>query len=294
MPRPDVFEQVQAGKATAGVVPFENSTNGSVVFTLDYLADHDGRYGDITVAGEIYVDVHHFLLGHSPPLSNAEDAAEHSGTCTPTAADPVPMRPKAKPLTSLKHVRRLYSHPQAFGQCNAFISAYLKGVEIFDVSSTSKAAEVVSQDKTGTWAAVSSELASELYGMDVLGKSIEDREDNTTRFLIIAKSSCRPDDWCLVKSPRAQPGRKSMVSFTVPHTAPGALADVLSCFRAFGLNLTSINSRPSLKVPFQYIFFVEFAGHADDDGDGRVQGVLDRIGEVAESWRKLGNWERYR
>lgn len=289
-----MFDYVQDGHATAGVVPFENSTNGSVVFTLDNLADRANRYRDITVDGETYVDVHHCLVGHKNPSPILEETAEGSGTCTPTATDPSPSRPRSRPLGNLKHIQRLYSHPQAFGQCMAFISTYLKGVEIFEVSSTSKAAEIVSKDTTGTWAAISSELAAELHGLDYLGKSIEDRADNTTRFLIIGTNPTIPDDWDLVRQSIAKSGSKSLVSFTVPHTSPGALADVLSCFRAFDLNMTSINSRPSLVQPFQYIFFVEFEGHKHDDPDGRVKGALDKISRVAESWRWLGSWKRYR
>lgn len=293
-PGVDVFDQVQDGHVQAGVVPFENSTNGSVVFTLDNLADRANRYPDITVDGETYVDVHHCLVGHKGPVLALEEPAEGSGTCTPTATDPSPSKPSSKPLSSVKHIQRLYSHPQAFGQCTAFISTYLKGVEIFEVSSTSKAAEIVSKDTTGTWAAISSELAAKIHGLDYLGKSIEDREDNTTRFLVIGTNPTTPKDWEQTKQAIAQTGSKSLVSFTVPHTSPGALADVLSCFRAFNLNLTSISSRPSLVQPFQYIFFIEFEGHKHDDPDGRVNGALEKISQVAESWRWLGSWQRYR
>ncbi|EGR46638.1 uncharacterized protein TRIREDRAFT_80151 [Trichoderma reesei QM6a] len=277
----DVFDQVQFGEVKAGVVPIENSTNGSVVFTLDNLADRNGRYKDITVDGEIFVDVHHCLVGHRNP--------------TPTLTDPRPSKPRSKPLASLRHIKRLYSHPQAFGQCNAFISTYLKGVEIFDVSSTSKAAEIVSQDTTGTWAAISSELAANLmHGLDMLARSIEDRDDNTTRFLIIGKNTTVPKDWNLVKHAEGKTGTRTLISFTVPHTSPGALAEVLSGFKSYNLNLTSINSRPSLLAPFQYIFFIEFEGNKYDDPDGRVKGALDNIDRVAQSWRLLGSWERYR
>lgn len=230
-------------------MPFENSTNGSVVFTLDNLADRANRYPDITVDGETYVDVHHCLVGHKNPAPALEDTAEGSGTCTPTATDPSPSKPRSRPLSNLK------------------------GVEIFEVSSTSKAAEIVSKDTTGTWAAISSQLAAELHGLDFLGKSIEDREDNTTRFLVLGTNAAGPRDVESTKHAIAQKGSKSLVSFTVPHTSPGALADVLSCFRAFNLNLTSINSRPSLVQPFQYIFFIEFEGHKHDDPDGRVNGA---------------------
>ena len=292
-PRLDIFDLVQDGETVAGVVPFENSTNGHVVFTLDNLADRTGRYKDIVVNGEIYVDVHHFLLGHrSAPVP--DETNEGSGTCTPTAINPNPLKPVSKPLHSLKHVKRLYSHPQAFGQCNNFLSTYLKGIEIVDISSTSKAAEIVSQDTTGTWAAISSALAADVYELDVLGKSIEDRADNTTRFLIIGAKPTSREGHSPTKQSTAKTGNKSLVSFTVPHSSPGALADVLSCFKSYNLNITSINSRPSLMAPFQYIFFVEFEGHKSEDPDGRVKGALDKIGRVAHSWRWLGSWERYR
>ncbi|PTB61519.1 PDT-domain-containing protein, partial [Trichoderma citrinoviride] len=109
----DVFDQVQFGEVKAGVVPIENSTNGSVVFTLDNLADRNGRYKDITVDGEIFVDVHHCLVGHRNP-SPMLDLDDHgSGTSTPTLNDPRPSKPKSRPLANLRHIKRLYSHPQA-------------------------------------------------------------------------------------------------------------------------------------------------------------------------------------
>ena len=86
---------------------------------------------------------------------------------------------------------------------------------------------------------------------------------------------------------------KSMVSFTVPHHTPGALADVLGCFKRRGLNLTSINSLPSLIAPFQYLFFVEFKGSRWDDPEGRVSGLVgdvEWVEGVAERWRGLGSW----
>ncbi|KAG6128368.1 hypothetical protein E4U34_003972 [Claviceps purpurea] len=290
----DVFEVTQDGFTTAGIVPFENSTNGSVVFTLDNLADRHGRYKDVTIDGEIFVGVHHCLVGRRDPSEPAEvESPEGSGTCTPTATDPSPLKPRTAPLTSIRHVKRVYSHPQAFGQCTAFLSSYLRDVEMLEVSSTSKAAEMASEDETGTSAAIATHLASELYKLDLLGENIEDREDNTTRFLIIGTNRAPCSDQLWQEQSMAKTGSKSLVSFTVPHTAPGALADVLSCFREFNLNMTSINSRPSLLAPFQYTFFVEFLGHRHDDPDGRVKQALDRIDQVAQSWRWLGSWDMY-
>lgn len=307
-----------------GVVPFENSTNGSVVFSLDCFADRDRLYPDIAVCAEIYLDVHHYLVGRLPPASlsgssavlttggvpsNLADDHAESGTRTPTVSEPHPPTPRARPRADLSHIRRLYSHPQAWGQCTAFLSTYLKGVEAVDVSSTSRAAELVAADPTGTSAAVSSAVAARLHGIDVLAECIEDRPDNTTRFFVVCNESLASSSTSSSIGNRSgvadrngsstggdddSARTKSLVSFTVPHEEPGALADVLGCFRRFELNLTSINSRPSLVKPFQYVFFVEFRGHKFRDPEGRVKGVLEAVGAVAETWRWLGSWDDQR
>ncbi|KAI0447990.1 Prephenate dehydratase-domain-containing protein [Xylaria telfairii] len=314
-----IFDTTQSGAATYGVVPFENSTNGSVVFTLDYFADRSNEYKDLNVCREIYLDVHHCLLGHiapppsSPPSSSTDHTAsstlaphpkeseadkEASGQRTPTAEQPHPKAARSRPLHPIAHVRRVYSHPQAFGQCTAFLGSWLRGVETVDVSSTSRAAELALADASGESAALSSAVAASLLGLDVLARNIEDREDNTTRFFVLRRgvgdsdgaTEEEEDDANLLSS------TKSLLSFTVPHRSPGALADVLSCFRRGGLNLTSINSRPSLAgvAAFEYIFFVEFEGHRFRDPRGRVARVLGDVATVARTSRWLGSWENMR
>jgi prephenate dehydratase len=165
----------------------------------------------------------------------------------------------------------------------------LKGIERIDVSSTSKAAEIVKEDTTGTSAAIASHIAAEVHGLDVLAKGIEDREDNTTRFFILCKGLADPATDARQLNPSTP--TKTLVSFTVNHRSPGALVDVLDCFRQYRLNLTSINSRPSRVVPFQYIFFVEFEGSLLKDPIGKVKGALDSLSQVAQSWRWLGSWD---
>lgn len=265
-----------------------------MIFTLDNLANRHGTCPDISVCGEAYVDVHHFLLGHKTPAHPFPALDESgSGSATPTASDPHPPRPRTRPLASLRHIQRLYSHPQAWGQCAVFLSTYLRGVETIDVSSTSRAAEMVKEDPTGQSAAISSEIAARVYGLDVLARCIEDREDNTTRFLVLRKTT-RPGLGGPEREPPAGEERrtKSLVSFTVPHREPGALADVLDCFRRKRLNLTSINSRPSLREAFQYLFFVEIEGHYDlDEG---VREAFEEVKGVAESSRWLGSWDSQR
>lgn len=239
----DVFAAVQAGTASYGVVPFENSSNGSVIFTLDLFANISGHYPDIVVNGEIYLPVHHCLLGRvakdPPPAKNdvakrqlrdEPDSPTVSGQVTPTLAVPQPAPPRVKPLHSLKHVRKIYSHPQAWGQCKLFLATYLKGTERQDVSSTSKAAEFVAQDSTGTSAAISSKIAAEMNGLDVLAEGIEDNEGNSTRFFVLrrwqdveAAASSNPRDAQEAEMQRY----KSLVSFTVNHAEPGEYFSVV-------------------------------------------------------------------
>jgi prephenate dehydratase len=274
-------------------VPFENSTNGSVVNTLDLFADRSNQFPSIAVCGEAYLDVHHYLLGHIPIKtdSSSSESPELSRSSTPTPQVPEPQKPRIQPLCSLKHIKRIYSHPQAFGQCEIFLGAHLKGIEQIDVSSTSKAAELVKADTTGTSAAIASKVAAKVHELTALAKGIEDREDNTTRFFVLRKGLDAVQKEDASQLSKGRPATKSLVSFTVDHKAPGALADVLHCFKQYKLNLTSINSRPSRIIPFQYIFFVEFEGSKLDDPEGSVNEALTQVGRVAKSSRWLGSWE---
>ncbi|KAL7626381.1 prephenate dehydratase [Parahypoxylon ruwenzoriense] len=359
----DIFTTTQSGRATYGVVPFENSTNGAVVPTLDQFADRAGEYPDLSVCAEIYLDVHHCLLGYAQP-SSAETAAlsselSSSATTTATTTTSSPSggdssnNRKEPPLHPLAHIRRVYSHPQAFGQVGAFLGSRLRGIETIDVSSTSRAAELAKEDVSGSSAAVSSAAAARALGLDVLARNIEDRDDNTTRFFVLRRGAAGGDEeWIQERRSKRrkvvlggggegedrgerQGGispagdevsavyshTKSLVSFTVPHRSPGALADVLECFRRAGLNLTSIGSRPALALaepqagddhdggggggegkgkgkgapaPFQYVFFVEFEGHRSDDPQGRVRDALEKVARVAGRCRWLGSWENMR
>ncbi|KAK3375179.1 prephenate dehydratase-like protein [Podospora didyma] len=269
----EVFDVVQAGDADYGVIPFENSTHGTVIFTLNGLADRAGSYADLAVCGEIYLDVHHFLLGRRCFGGAAAGDA------------------------SLKHIERVYSHPQAFGQTAAFFAKHLRGVDTIDVTSTSKAAELAAADTTGKSAAVAGEIAAETYALDVLAASIEDRDDNTTRFFVIRKGKERQEQQESSGKEGGDPygnKHKSLLSFTVPHRTPGALADVLGFFKSRSLNLTSINSLPSLLEPFHYLFFVEFEGSRFDDPEGRVKAVFEDVERAALRSTWLGSWENQR
>jgi chorismate mutase / prephenate dehydratase len=147
-------------------------------------------------------------------------------------------------------IKTIYSKPEVFSQCRHWLATTAKDREVQPSASTSRAAEMASQ-QSGV-AAIGSTLAGRLYGLRVLFENIEDNPDNVTRFFVIAREPAKRsgDD-------------KTAVMFTTAHT-PGALAQVLDVFKDNGINLTDVEKRPSKKVNWEYYFFIDAQGHADD------------------------------
>jgi prephenate dehydratase len=273
----DVFASVQDGSAQRGVVPFENSTNGSVVFTLDLFADLHSKYNDILVCGEAYVSVSHCLLGLGS--SNSND------------------------IVDLSKITKLYSHPQAWGQCKTFLQKNLKHAERFDVSSTSRAAQIVAESKDVTAAAISSKVAGTLFKLSLLSEGINDVSGNQTRFLVLSRkdtpvtstSSSAPVSQSHVENNKNEEDFKTLLLFTLPYLPsnpnPGALAQCLSVFGRHKLDLTSINTRPSGVANWEYIFFIEFKGRKEGGDAGAVNAAFKELGGVCEWYRWLGSWE---
>ncbi len=219
----DVFDAVARGHADYGVVPVENSWEGAVNHTLDMFIDADAR-----ICAQILLRIEHHLL-----------SKEARGG-----------------------IKRVFSHPQAFGQCRSWMRTNLPGVECTEVSSTTRAAELAAQ--TPGSAAIASRLAGELYGLSVLDSSIQDSPNNTTRFLVIGQ---RP-------SPPTGNDRTSLM-FAVKHE-PGALYHALEPFDRLLLNIGKIESRPSRRKVWEYCFFVDVDGHASDAGVAEAIDELER------------------
>ncbi|MEN8127151.1 MAG: prephenate dehydratase [Planctomycetota bacterium] len=152
------------------------------------------------------------------------------------------------PMTEIK---RIYSQPEVFAQCRNWLAGTFKDAEVISMASSSKAAQRAA-DEPGS-AAIASTIASEIYGLKILCQNIEDVSNNVTRFLIICKQDALPsgDD-------------KTVVLFSTAHKT-GALVDVLSVFREYGINMTNIGSRPNKKREWEYYFFVDFLGHKEDE-----------------------------
>jgi chorismate mutase/prephenate dehydratase len=233
-----VFEAVADGRAHRGVVPIENSTEGGVAQTLDCLFELPP-----VIRAEYVAEIHHFLLGR--------------GTLEP------------------ERVLQVLSHPQALAQCQAWLARHLPEAELVPVASTSAAARLAAREPRQV--AIASELAAELYGLDVLARHIEDQEHNATRFVALAleDAPCTGAD-------------KTSIVFTTRHER-GALRRVLAVLDDAGLNLTRIESRPLPHRRWEYAFFTDVEGSRLDPAMGQA---LAQLGTVCGTVKVLGSYPR--
>jgi len=174
-----------------------------------------------------------------------------------------------------EQVKTIYSKPEVFSQCRQWLSTTAKGRDIQAAASTSRSAEMA-REQPGT-AAIGSALAADLYDLRVLFENIEDNPDNVTRFFVIGREVSRRsgDD-------------KTAIMFTTAHK-PGALAEVLDVFKENGINLTDIEKRPSKKVNWEYYFFIDAQGHADDPA---MQSAIEQARKHCLQLTVLGSYPR--
>jgi chorismate mutase/prephenate dehydratase len=170
-------------------------------------------------------------------------------------------------------VKRVYSFPHALAQCRKWLDAHLPGVTITEAASTADAAVHATLDASS--AAIASQLAAQIYHLKPVALRIEDSQDNATRFLVIGKDVPKPT------------GRdKTSVMFSVKDRV-GALYDVLELFRQAKVNLTKIESRPTKKRAWEYLFFVDFIGHQSEP---RVKSALNELGKRSNFLKVLGSY----
>ena len=174
-----------------------------------------------------------------------------------------------------EQVKTIYSKPEVFAQCRHWLSSVAKGRDVQAAASTSAAAELAAAQE-GV-AAIGSTVAGDLYGLHTLFENIEDVPDNVTRFFVIGRERARRsgDD-------------KTAIMFTTANK-PGALAEVLDVFKVNGINLASLQQRPSKKVNWEYVFFVDTQGHADD---AAMRTAIDQATRHCLQLTVLGSYPR--
>jgi chorismate mutase/prephenate dehydratase len=207
----DVLSEVESGRSNFGVVPIENSNEGSVNITLDMLVETE-----IKICAEISLKIEQCFLVK---------------------------KPKAKVL-------RIYSHTHALAQCRNWIIQHYPDAELIPVSSTAEAARKVAKEDFS--AAIASEVAAKIYNLYIVEKGIQDSKENFTRFFVIGKISTEPS------------GKDKTSLVFIVKDKVGALYEALKIFNENNVNLTKIESRPTKRKAWEYIFFVDFKGHIKD------------------------------
>jgi chorismate mutase/prephenate dehydratase len=237
----EVFHEVESGTADFGVAPIENSSEGTVnIHTLDMFLT-----SPLKICGEIELRIHQHLMGG---------------------------------MQDLKDVKRVCSHPQSLAQCRGWLAQHLPDVEQVPVASNAEAARRA-RDEEGT-AALAGEAAAKVYGLRILFNTVEDRDDNTTRFVVVGRKlfpASGRDKTSVLVSARETSGR------------PGVLLHLLGPLSKHGVNMTRIESRPSRKRKWDYVFFLDLDGHADDAPVGKA---LAEIKTKASLFKVLGSFPK--
>jgi len=236
----EVFQEVESGAADFGVVPIENSTEGTVNNTLDMFLT-----SPLKINGEIELRIEQHLMGR---------------------------------MRGLDRIRRVCAHEQSLAQCRGWLREYLPQAELIGVSSNAVGARRA-RDEEGT-AAVAGEAAAEVYNLEILVRNIEDQGDNATRFLVIGRKllAASGDDKTTI-----------MMSSEDTREGSGVLYSLLKPFAEAGINMTRIESRPSRRKNWDYVFFVDVDGHAEEPP---LAEALSRVEEIASLYRIVGAYPR--
>lgn len=180
-------------------------------------------------------------------------------------------------MKDLSEIKRLCSHSQSFAQCRAWLALYLPNVEKITVSSNAEAARRA-RDEEGT-AALAGNAAAELYDLNVLFSNVEDSGDNTTRFLVIGRDTFPPSG----------NDKTSLLISATSTKGPGVLHHLLEPLAKNNINMTRIESRPSRRKKWDYVFFVDIDGHAEDEN---VKQALEEMSNQTDLFRILGAYPK--
>lgn len=231
----EVFRQVETELLAYGVVPVENSTEGGIDTTLDCFQE-----SPLTICGEINLPIRHCLLSKA---------------------------------SALESVAEVLAHGQSLAQCRRWLATRLPGVPTQAVASNSEAARLAAERSTA--AAIAAETTAEIYGLNVLRKSIQDYSHNTTRFLVVNRKPVPPS------------GRDKTSLMLSARNRPGALYELLKPLADNDLSMTKIESRPSRVSRWDYVFFIDFEGHCED---AAVRPTLAELKENAALCKLLGSY----
>jgi prephenate dehydratase len=236
---PAVFLAVAEGVTDEGVVPIENSLEGSVVYTLDLLINDS----ELSIYHEIVLPIEHCLM--------------------------------VQPGTTISDIGIIYSHPQSLAQCRHFLETNFPNAR--PTASLSNSAAVADMKESSvTAAAIAPQRAAELYGAEIIDRGIQDRANNMTRFVVLAKADHPPT------------GRdKTSICFSFDEDEPGSLYQALGVFALRGLNLVKIESRPTKESLGRYNFLVDCEGHRENP---TVKEAMDALAGQVSALKIFGSY----
>ena len=236
----EVFQEVECGAADFGVVPIENSTEGSVNNTLDMFLT-----SPLKIAGEIELKIEQHLMSK---------------------------------VAGLENIDRICAHEQSLAQCRGWLREYLPHVELIGMSSNAAGARRA-RDEDGT-AAIGPEVAANVYELKIMVNNVEDHPDNATRFLVVGR-----------KLLAASGEDKTTILVSTSDTAGGAgvLHTLLQPFAEQGVNMSRIESRPSRRKKWDYVFFIDVEGHAEESP---VSEALAKLEKNSSLFRVLGAYPK--
>jgi len=240
-----VFEKLARGTVSSAVVPIENTLHGSVHENYDHLLEYQ-----LPIVAETNVRIVHSLI--------------------------------ALPGTTMKKVRRVFSHPVALNQCLQFFADHpeMESVPYYDTAGSVK---MLAEEKPPNAAAIASSVAADIYGAKVLKRSIEDDRRNFTRFFLLRRKKD-----AIPPPPGAKRGYKTSLVFTT-RNIPGSLFRALSAFALRDISLAKIESRPLRGKPWEYLFYVDLLARIEEK---RVQNALNHLAELTDFQRVLGCYPR--
>ena len=235
----DVFRKVKKSEVDFGVIPIENSLYGIVFETYDLLLKYS-----LTIIGELNLQINHHLL--------------------------------ANKKYKLSEIKKVYSHPQALGQCSEFLKT-LKKTEIIPAYDTAGSALLSRNSEGEAIASIAGREAAQIYNLKVLKSNIQNNKENFTRFLVISKNK--------IKNKYVHP--KTSICFELK-SIPGALFRALSVFALRDIDLLKIESRPIPHKPFQYTFYTDLFGSLNDE---KIKLAINHLDEISLSIKKFGTYE---
>jgi chorismate mutase / prephenate dehydratase len=264
------FRAVETGRADFAVVPVENSSEGAISRTLDLIVS-----SPLKICGEVMLPIHQNLM-RLPPSPASGGGVGGEGQRSSHASSPLP-----NPLPQAGEganawptpIKRVYGHAQSLAQCQNWLARHLPQAERISVVSNSDGAQRAAGDAAA--AALGSEAAAELYGLQIIASRVEDEASNTTRFLVIAPQDAAPS------------GRDKTSLVMGAHNQPGAIVKLLQPLADAGISMSKLESRPSRSGNWEYLFFVVCEGHRDD---ALLSATLDEIRKRAAFLKILGSY----